>query len=132
LNYYVLSLLFIAGLLAVALVVLFKGKSDDHGLHDGYVLTGWLMILMPAALHPWYVILIIPFLAFYPNAAWLLFSCMVSLSYVKYITPQGNMPTWVLLCEYIPLMVLLFTGFVYRCQGCGAVGWYRKLARGGR
>jgi alpha-1,6-mannosyltransferase len=122
LNYYLLSLLFIAGLLTVALVVLFKEKGDDRMVFYGYIVTGWLMVLMPAALHPWYVILIIPFLTFYPHVAWLIFSCTVSLSYLKYVTPQGIMPTWVLLCEYLPLMTLLLGGWVYRRLACGAAG----------
>jgi hypothetical protein len=122
LNYYVLTLLFIAGLLTAALVVLFKNKGDNRMLFYGYVLTGWLMILMPAALHPWYVILIVPFLTFYPHAAWLIFSCTVSLSYLKYVTPQGIMPTWVLLCEYLPLMTLLLGDYVYRRMTGGAAG----------
>ncbi len=130
-NYYVLSLLFIAGLLSIAIMVLFKDKGDDHGLYLGYVMTGWLMILMPAALHPWYVILIIPFLAFYPNAAWLIFSCTVSLSYVKYISPQGIMPTWVLLCEYLPLLVLLACRSVYLRLGADACGVSRNSAGAG-
>ena len=113
LNYFTLSLLFIAGLLAAAFWVLVKDKDHDNMLFYGYVLTGWLMILMPAALHPWYVILIVPFLVLYPNAAWLIFSCTVSLSYVKYVTPQGIMPTWVLFGEYLPLMALLAAGSIY-------------------
>ena len=113
LNYYVLSLLFVAVLLAAALVVLFKDKGDDRMVYYGYVLTGWLILLMPAALHPWYVILIVPFLTFYPHAAWLIFTCTVSLSYLKYVTPQGIMPTWVLLFEYLPLTALLAVGYVY-------------------
>ena len=94
-------------------MVLFKEKADDRSIYYGYVLTGWLMILMPAALHPWYVILIIPFLAFYPHAAWLIFSCAVSLSYLKYVSPQGIMPTGVLMWEYVPLLLLLGAGYLY-------------------
>ena len=122
LDYYLLSLVMMAGLLVVALVVLFKDKDHAKGLFYGYVLTGWLMILMPAALHPWYVILIIPFLTLYPNTAWLVFSCTVSLSYVKYISPQGIMPEWVLLCEYLSLTVLLACGWVYQRLVAGSAG----------
>jgi alpha-1,6-mannosyltransferase len=129
LNYYALSLLFLAGLLAAALVVLFKDKDDGRMVFFGYVLTGWLMILMPAALHPWYVILIIPFLTFYPSTAWLIFSCTVSLSYVKYVTPRGIMPTWVLLCEYLPLIALLAGGYIYHRLAGGAAG-RRRLSTG--
>lgn len=133
LNYFGLSLVLIAGLLTAGLVVLFRDKSADDDLYYGYLLTGWLMILMPAALHAWYVILIIPFLAFYPSAAWLVFSCTVTLSYLKYITPQGVMPLWVLLAEYVPLMVLLIFGYACRRLAGGAVtGRVHKPAGAGR
>jgi hypothetical protein len=69
---------------------------------------------MPASLHAWYVIILVPFLCFYPAAAWLLFSCMVTLSYLKYVTPSGIMPTWVLLLEYGLLFVLLTGGYIFR------------------
>lgn len=72
------------------------------------------MILMPASLHPWYVILVIPFLAFYPSPAWLIFSCTVTLSYLKYVSARGIMPTWVLLAEYLPLFALLAAGWIYK------------------
>ena len=68
---------------------------------------------MPASLHPWYLILIIPFLTIYPNAAWLIFTCTVSLSYLKYTSPRGIMPTWILLVEYLPLFAILATGFIF-------------------
>ena len=80
------------------------------------------MILMPASLHPWYVILIIPFLAIYPSPAWLIFTGTVSLSYLKYTSPQGIMPTWILLAEYLPLFALLAAGYILRkatVQGSG-------------
>jgi alpha-1,6-mannosyltransferase len=132
LDYYLLSLVMIAGLMVAALVVLFKDKNPAKGLFYGYVLTGWLIILMPAALHPWYVILIIPFLSFFPNAAWLIFSCAVALSYVKYVTPQGIMPTWVLVCEYLPLTAMLAGGWVYRRLIGGAAGRKRSPMGVGR
>jgi hypothetical protein len=77
------------------------------------------MILMPASLHPWYVVLIVPFLAIYPNPAWLFFTSTVTLSYLKYTSPQGIMPTWILLIEYLPLFSLLAAGWIlkYRFKG---------------
>ena len=99
-DYYLLSLLFILCLAGAGLVVFFKNKKDPDISWYAYILTGWLMILMPASLHPWYVILIIPFVAIYPGVAWLMFSCTVTLSYLKYTSPQGIMPGWILLVEY--------------------------------
>jgi len=69
---------------------------------------------MPASLHPWYVILLIPFLVFYPGTAWLVFTCTVALSYLKYVPPEGKMPDWILLAEYLPLFALLAAGYILK------------------
>ncbi len=121
LDYHLLSLLFIIALGIVGLVVFLKGKEDIEVIRYAYILVGSLMILMPASLHPWYVILIIPFLAIYPHPAWLVFTCTVTLSYLKYTSPKGIMPTWILLIEYLPLVALLAAGGIlrYRLNGSG-------------
>lgn len=112
LNYYLLSKIFLLGLLAAGSVVFFKSKQKNQAIRYAYLLTGFLIVLMPASLHPWYVIILIPFLCFYPAVAWLLFSCTVTLSYLKYVTPSGIMPTSVLLLEYASLMALLAGGYI--------------------
>lgn len=114
LDYSLLSLLFIIVLVMAGVVVFLKEKKDIEEIWYAYFLTGLLLILMPASLHPWYVILIIPFQAIYPGSAWLLFTCTVTLSYLKYTAPQGIMPGWVLLAEYLPLFTLLAIGFMLR------------------
>jgi len=121
LDYHLLSLVFIIALVIVGLVVLLKDKEDIEVIRYAYILMGSLMILMPASLHPWYVILIIPFLAIYPNPAWLIFTCTVTLSYLKYTSPHGIMPTWILLIEYLPLFALLAAGYIlkYRLRDSG-------------
>ena len=119
LDYHLLSLVFIIALVIAGLVVLLKSKEDIEVIRYAYILVGSLMILMPASLHPWYVILIIPFLIIYPSPAWLIFTCTVTLSYLKYTSPQGIMPTWILLIEYLPLCALLAAGWIlkYRLEG---------------
>jgi hypothetical protein len=119
LDYYLLSLLFIFALMIAGLVVLLKDKEGIEVIRYAYILVGLLMILMPASLHPWYVILIIPFLVIYPSPAWLIFTCTVTLSYLKYTSPQGIMPTWILLIEYLPLFTLMAAGWIlrYRLRG---------------
>jgi hypothetical protein len=112
LDYSLLSLLFIVVLAIAGMIVFLKEKKDIEAYRYAYILTGLLLILMPAALHPWYVILIIPFLVIYPNPAWLMFTCTVTFSYLKYTSPQGIMPTWILLAEYLPLFVMLTAGFI--------------------
>jgi len=114
LDYYLLSLLFIIALAIAGLIVFLKNKKGIEVIRYAYILVGWLMILMPASLHPWYVILIIPFLTVYPSPAWIIFTCTVTLSYLKYVSPQGIMPTWILLVEYLPLFALLAAGYILR------------------
>lgn len=126
LDYYRLSQLMLLVLLAAGLAVFFKNKKDVQFIRNAYILTGLLLVLMPAALHPWYVILIIPFLTFYPAAGWLVFSCAVTLSYLKYVSPSGIMPPWVLAAEYLPLFALLAGGYILH-QRTGA-GWVAGIA----
>ena len=114
LDYYLLSKIFLLALAAAGLFIFFKAKEKDQVMRYAYILLGWLLVLMPASLHAWYVIILVPFLCFYPAAAWLLFSCMVTLSYIKYVTPSGIMPTWVLWLEYGLLFVLLSGGYIFR------------------
>ena len=114
LDYYLLSLLFIIALAIAGLIVFLKEKKDTEAFRYAYILTGLLMILMPASLHPWYVILIIPFLTVYPNPAWLAFTCTVTLSYLKYTSPQGITPAWVLITEYLLLFALLAAGYMLK------------------
>jgi hypothetical protein len=110
LDYYFLSQLFIVALAAAGIIIFFKTKHSDQVMRYAFILTGLLMILMPASLHPWYIVLIIPFLTFYPSPAWLIFSCTVTFSYLKYVSAQGIMPGWVLHAEYLPLFALLAAG----------------------
>jgi hypothetical protein len=114
LNYYLLSKIFLLGLMAAGLVVFFKNKQGHPAIRYAYLLTGLLIVLMPASLHPWYVIILIPFLCFYPAVAWVLFSCTVALSYLKYVAPSGIMPTSVLALEYGLLMTLLTGGYILK------------------
>ena len=114
LDYYLLSLVFLMALAICGLVIFLKGKNDSQTIRYSYILVGSLLVLMPASLHPWYTILIVPFLALFPSPAWLIFSCTVTLSYLKYVSPQGIMPTWVLLAEYLPLFALLAAGYIFR------------------
>ncbi|MGD2187801.1 MAG: glycosyltransferase 87 family protein [Desulfobacterales bacterium] len=114
LNYYLLSKIFLLGLMAAGLYVFFKSKQKDQAIRYAYVLIGLLMVLMPAALHAWYVIILVPFLCFYPAVAWLVFSCTVTLSYLKYVFPSWTVPAAVLVLEYGALITLLAGGYILR------------------
>ena len=114
LNYYLLSNIFLLGLMAAGLHIFFKSKQKNQAIRYGYLIMGLLMVLMPASLHAWYVIILIPFLCFFPAIAWLLFSCTVTLSYLKYVSPSATMPPSVLMLEYGTLITLLAGGYILR------------------
>ena len=94
LDYHLLSLVFILALVIAGLVVLLKSKEDFEVIRYAYILVGSLMILMPASLHPWYAILIIPFLVIFPNPAWLIFTCTTS-----YLSECQATTTMSILCD---------------------------------
>ncbi|MGH7357796.1 MAG: hypothetical protein ACREJR_03160 [Candidatus Rokuibacteriota bacterium] len=62
---------------------------------------------MPTAMHPWYVVWIVPFLCLAPSLAWLYFSGAVSLSYVAFLNRPTSLPAWAWLAQYGPLFALL-------------------------
>jgi hypothetical protein len=65
------------------------------------------VLLVPTALHPWYVLWVVPFLCFRASPAWLFFSAAVTLSYVQYLVEPEMPPWWAWLAEYAPLYALL-------------------------
>ena len=111
-HYSLWSIVFLLGLAAAGFYVFFKDKNPNLSIRYAFILMGLLVVLMPASLHPWYVIILIPFLCFYPAVAWLLFSCLVPLSYLKYVSPTGIMPAWILVLEYGLLFALLAGGSI--------------------
>ncbi len=114
LDYLLLSKIFLLVLAAAGFFFFFREKQKEQVIRSAYILLGMMIILMPASLHAWYVIILIPFLAFFPSIAWLIFTCTVALSYIKYATPMGIMPVWVLLLEYLPLFALLAIGYIFK------------------
>jgi hypothetical protein len=100
--------------LAAGLIIFLKDKGKEEILKYSFILISLHLIFMPAALHPWYVVWLIPLLAFYPSPAWLLFSCTVVFSYLKYGSPEGMMEPWILYLEYIPLFLLLLGDYLVR------------------
>jgi hypothetical protein len=118
-----LTIILGAALFAGGLFFFFREKEKAQVLRHAYFLIGLQMILMPVALHPWYVLPLIPLLAFFPNPAWLLFSGLVAFSYLKYASPGGLMPPWVLLLEYLPLFSLLVIESLRRQHAGQAWPW---------
>ncbi len=74
------------------------------------VLSAYLLLIYPA-FHPWYLCTLIPLLCVIPSRAWILFSVLLPLSYVKYLTAGGVMPAWVTFVQFVPLYALLALEF---------------------
>jgi hypothetical protein len=114
LDYLLISKIFILVLVAAGLFVFFREKQNEQVLRYAYMLIGLLIVLMPTALHPWYVVILVPFLSFFPSVAWLTFTCMLALSYIYYAPSMGDLPVWVSLLEYLPLFLILSIGHVLK------------------
>ncbi|UCE84204.1 MAG: hypothetical protein JSV47_06775 [Deltaproteobacteria bacterium] len=114
LDYFLLTKIFAGIILAAGVFIFLKHKGNEEVLKYSYIMISLQLIFMPAALHPWYVVWLIPLLAFYPSPAWLVFSGTVALSYLKYVSPTGIMPKWVLYLEYLPLFGLLIMEYLWR------------------
>jgi alpha-1,6-mannosyltransferase len=93
----------------VILIQIIRRTEEDraHFLWKCYVVVAGYLFLIYPALHPWYLSMLIPFLCVIPSRAWLYFSLALPLSYLKYLTPDGAMPAWVSLIEFIPLYIVL-------------------------
>jgi len=116
-NHLVITLAFAAALLAAAAVVWRMPKDDISAFTSAYILVSLSLVLASGSLHPWYLIVLIPFLALFPSPAWLYFSFAVSLSYLTYDAEAE----WVRHIEYIPLFVLLtleYVAFARQGQTC--------------
>ena len=103
-------------LLAAGLLVIGRRAGQDApGLWQASALAvGTYLLLLPTAMHPWYVVWIVPFLCARPSPAWLWFSGAVTLSYVAYVVAPAPLPAWAWLAQYGPLWVLLLAAAVAR------------------
>lgn len=102
-------MLLLFGLLAV---VLMRIRRDLREGADGIFAAtlsavGAYLLLVPTALHAWYVVWIVPLLAVRPAAAWLWFSGAVTLSYLDYAWRPAPFPAWAWALEFLPLWALL-------------------------
>lgn len=117
-----------AGAFAALVAILLLRKTPP--LRGCYLAIGAL-ILLGTTVHPWYVIWILPYLAFYPSPAWLLLTGTVVLSYhAPFLTPHGEPweeQMFFKILEYGPFYAVLglsalksgFKGQRYREKGMG-------------
>jgi hypothetical protein len=105
----------IAGLVLLATIGYFA-KTQAAPLWSSLVLTGGVPLVSPTA-YPWYFTWSIPFLCFYPSAAWLLMSVTGVLAYSPAITFGAGEPLrnslLILSLEYGPV-------YVWRAYYCWA------------
>ena len=102
-----MALLF-AAMAAVLVIIGRRARQDPPGLWRASALAvGAYLLLVPTAMHPWYVGWVVPFLCVRPSPAWLWFSGAVTLSYVA-----APLPWWAWLLEYGPLYALLLASTV--------------------
>jgi alpha-1,6-mannosyltransferase len=103
----------IAGLIVLAAIG-YLGKIRAAPLWSSLLLTGGVLLLSPTA-YPWYFTWSIPFLCFYPSAAWLLMSVTSVLAYTPVITYGAGEPLknslLMLSLEYGPVYLWL----AYHC-----------------
>jgi hypothetical protein len=96
----------------VLLAVLFRlaRRLEEDALvvlRVGMVAVAAYLVLIPTAMHAWYVVWILPFLTLRMSLAWMWFSGAVTLSYLKYAWEPAGLPFWARALEYLPLYGLL-------------------------
>ncbi len=101
-------------LLGLCLVWVYLFVQDE--LRSIYLALGCLLVFLPT-LHPWYIVLIAPFLVFFPSRAWLYLQTAVVFTFpVSAIEFQSGIfreISWLKLFEYVPFYGLLCYG-LYR------------------
>ena len=103
----------LGGLLFLCLAWVFL--SVDDALHGAYLAVGCGLLFLPT-LHPWYLVLIAPFLCVFPSRAWLYLQAAVLFTFP---VMAGELRTgifqeipWLKLPEYLPFYGLLAWGIV--------------------
>jgi len=99
----------VAGLV-VLVAICYLAKRNEAPLWSSLVLTGGVLLLSPTA-YPWYFTWSIPFLCFYPGAAWLLMSVTSVLAYSAPVAYGASEPLRnslvILSLEYGPVYLWL-------------------------
>jgi rSAM/selenodomain-associated transferase 2 len=97
--------------------------TEDDPLHGVYLGVGWLLAMLPT-LHPWYLVMIAPFMCFYPSIAWLYLHVAVMFTFPvlghEFQTGVFQEIPWLKLPEYLPFFALLVWGLFRRRSWGGA------------
>ena len=94
----------------LAATIIYKINREADLIRIAFSTLTAFMILSPT-LHPWYLLWTVPFFCLFPKISWILFSCLVFLSYEVLINYKSSgvweEQQWVLWCEYVPLFSIL-------------------------
>jgi len=89
--------------------------SEDDLLRSAYLVIGCLLVVLPT-LHPWYLVMIAPFLCFFPSRAWLYFQASMLFTFPvlghEFRTGVFQEIGWLKLIEYLPFFGLLVWGLL--------------------
>ena len=125
---YLARITVVVGLAVLALRLAQKRVAPIRG---AFLLLGSGLLLSPTV-HPWYALWLVPFLVFIPSRAWILFTGLVSLSYLDPGPVGGSADghEWVRWIEYLPFLSLLAVDYLRARRGKPAT-LYRLPAFGG-
>jgi len=90
---------------------------EDDQLRGIYLGVGCLLVMLPT-LHPWYLLMIAPFMCFFPSNAWLYLQAAVLFTFPvlgqEFQTGVFQEIPWLKLPEYLPFFTLLAWGLFRR------------------
>ncbi|MCL4524640.1 MAG: glycosyltransferase 87 family protein [Acidobacteria bacterium] len=105
-----------AGIGVVAGLSIWVAARRMDSIRAAYVLFAAILMLSPNA-NPWYFTWLVPFLAFFPNPAWLLLTVLQSLSYHVLIAYQASgayhFQPFYLWLTYAPFYAVLLAFFIW-------------------
>ena len=82
-----------------------------------FIILGTYALLSPT-LHPWYLLWILPFMALFPNLAWLLLSGLIFLAYEVLIGYGKDRvwleQDWVMWAQFVPFYLVILAAPIYR------------------
>jgi alpha-1,6-mannosyltransferase len=96
----------VATIAVAGLIVWWRQDGSDERMMQGLFLMAALLLVLLPFLQPWYLVLIIPLLAWRPSPAFLYISGAAMLSYLIN-SPQAGVSTVAGLFEFIPFFLLL-------------------------
>jgi rSAM/selenodomain-associated transferase 2 len=103
----------LAGLFIILICIIWIFLFVHDRLRGAYLVFCCLFVFSPT-LHPWYLVLIVPFMVFFPSSAWLYLQAAVVFTFpvmaVDYQTGIFNEIYWLKLFEYVPFYALLIRG----------------------